>query len=83
MKQRFRLPPSIIEKYEDELCFMVEKDLTCIGEVEPRVKFIDPMSYEVSEHMIEGCAKPTLELERDEECPKWDTYEEKLSKVKG
>ena len=43
MKQRYRIPHVIVEKYKDELCFMVEKNFTCMEVVVPRVKFIKPM----------------------------------------
>ena len=54
MKQRYRIPPILIEKYKDELCFMVETDFTCMEVVVPRVKFIEPMGYEMSAKLIEG-----------------------------
>ena len=40
---------------------MVEIDVTCIDVVEPRVKFRDPMGYEMSEEVIEGYEKIILE----------------------
>lgn len=62
---------------------MVETNVTCMGVVEHRVKFIDPMGYEMIEEIIEGYAKIILESERDKECPRWGTYEEKLSEFQG
>ena len=56
MKQRYRIPPMLVEKYKDELCFLVEIDFTCMEVVVPWVKFIEPMGYEMSEEMIEGNA---------------------------
>lgn len=44
---RFIILPSLVEKYKDEICFMVEIDVTYMESVEPRVKFIDPMGYEM------------------------------------
>ena len=44
----------MVEKYKDEICFMVEADITSMEVVEPRVKFIEPMGYEISEEIIEG-----------------------------
>ena len=35
MKQRYRIPPMLIEKYKDELCFMVEADFTYMEAVVP------------------------------------------------
>ena len=56
MKQRYRIPPVLVEKYKDELCFMVEIDFTCMEAIVPRVKFIEPMGYEMSEEIIEWYA---------------------------
>ena len=49
MKQRFRIPPTMVEKFKNEIIFMVEANATCMEAIEPRVKFIQPMSYEMSE----------------------------------
>ena len=61
MRQRCRTPPIMAEKYKDEICFMVETDTTCMEVVKPRVKFIEPMGYEMSEELIEGYAKIILQ----------------------
>ena len=60
MKQRYMIPPTLVEKYKDELWFMVEIDFTCMEVVVPRVKFIEPMGYEISEELIEGYAQIIL-----------------------
>ena len=44
----------MVEKYKDDLCFMVEIDNTFMEVVIPRVKFIEPMGYEMSVEFIEG-----------------------------
>lgn len=54
MKLIYKIPPSMVEKYRDDICFMVEIDTTCMGAIKPRVKFIEPMGYEMSEELIEG-----------------------------
>ena len=56
MKKRYRIPPTLVEKYKDELCFMVETNFTCMEVVVPRVKFIEPMGYEMSKDLIERYA---------------------------
>ena len=56
MKKRYRIPLAHVEKYKDEIWFMVQIDFTCIEAIIPRVKFIEPMGYEKSEHLIEGYA---------------------------
>lgn len=58
--KRYRIPPTLVEKYKDEICFMVETYFTCMEAVVPRVKFIEPMCYEMSEDLIEGYAQIIL-----------------------
>ena len=41
MKKRYRIPPTLVEKYKDELCFMVEIHFTCMEAIVPWVKFIE------------------------------------------
>ena len=56
MKKRYRIPPSLVEKYKDDICFMVETNFTCMEAIIPRMKFIEPMGYEMSTELIEGYA---------------------------
>ena len=53
----------MVEKYKDNLCFMVEIDDTYMEAVIPRVKFIEPMGYEMSAKLFEGYAQIILESE--------------------
>ena len=48
-----------------------------------RVKFIEPMGYEMSEELIEGYGKIILQFEIDSTCPRWGTYEEKIKEVQS
>lgn len=81
MKQRYQLPPTLGGKYNNDICFMVETDVTCMEVVEPRFKFIDPMGYEMSEELIKGYAKIILQSEKDVDCPRWGTYKEKMKEA--
>ena len=72
----------LVEKYKDELCFMVETYFTCMEAVVPQVKFIEPMGYEMSKDLIEGYAQIILHSEVDSNCPRCDTYYEKMREVK-
>ena len=60
MKRRYIIPPILVEKYKEDICFMVETDFTCMEVVIPRVKFIEPMGYEMSANLIEGYAQIIL-----------------------
>ena len=48
MKLRYKIPPSMVEKYKDDFCFMVGTNNTYMEVVIPRVKFMEPMGYEMS-----------------------------------
>lgn len=78
MKKRSIIAPALVEKYKNDICFIIETNVTYMEAVEPRVKFIDPMGYEMIEELIEVYTKIILENDRDEECPRWGTYEEKV-----
>ena len=54
MKKRYRIPPSLFEKYKEDIFFMVEIDFTCMEVVILRMKLIEPMGYEMSAELIEG-----------------------------
>ena len=81
MKKRYRIPPAFVEMYKEEICFMVETNFTCMEVVIPRVKFIEPMGYELSAKLIEGYTQIILHSEIDSTCPIWGTYEEKIREV--
>ena len=40
MKKRFRIPPSIVKKFKDDICFMVKIYFTYIEIVEPRMNYV-------------------------------------------
>lgn len=81
MKMRYRIPKSIVEKYKDTICFMVETDTTCMEAVEPRTKWIHPLGYEVEEPILEAYAQVLLSTPKDPNEPRWGTYEEKTREV--
>ena len=49
---------------------MVEIDNTCMEATEPKVKFIDPIGYEISVELIEGYAQIILQSNKESECPR-------------
>lgn len=50
------MPPSTVEKYKEEICFMVETNNTCMKVVISNIKLIEYMGYEMSADLIEGYA---------------------------
>ena len=73
----------LVEKYKEEIFFMVETDFTCMEVVISRVKFIEPMGYEMNAKLIEGYAQIIFHFEIDSTCPKWGTYKENIREVQS
>ena len=57
MKQRSRIPKPMVEKYKDELCFMVDTDFTSMETSTPKVMYVDPLGYEITKEKIEVYAQ--------------------------
>lgn len=47
MHNRYRIPPQLVEKYKDDICFEVDIDYYYVNAVEPRTQSLSPMGYEV------------------------------------
>ena len=47
MKQRKRIPISLIEQYVHDICFLVDIDYTYIQAIVPRVRWLRPLGYEL------------------------------------
>ena len=60
---------------------MVETNVTCMQVVVLRVHFIDPMSQELSEEIIEGYMKIILKSQEDKDTPNWGNCAEKFREV--
>ena len=48
MKQRLRIPISLVEKHYNDVFFLVDVDYTYVQETIPRVKWLKPLPYEVN-----------------------------------
>ena len=49
VKQRYRIAPAIVDRFKNDICFMVDTDLTFIEAIEPRETFLEPLGYELSD----------------------------------
>ena len=47
MKQRMRIPVSLVEKHVKDIFFLVDIDYTYIQAVIPRVRWLRPLGYEL------------------------------------
>lgn len=53
MHERERIPNSVVEKYQDIICFMVDTDQCLMEAVKPQMIWIMPMGYKVDEQILE------------------------------
>lgn len=61
MRQRERIPESIIDKYDKQICFLIKRDEVWMEAVRPRTVWIKEMAYEVDSHILESYAKILLD----------------------
>ena len=47
MKQRMRIPVSLVEEHVNEICFLVDIDYTYVQAVIQRVRWLRPLGYEL------------------------------------
>ena len=47
MKQRMRIPVSLVEEYVNDICFLVDIDYSYAQAVIPRVRWLRPLVYEL------------------------------------
>lgn len=47
MHNKYRIPPQLVEKYKDNICFEVDTDYCYVNVVEPRTRSLPPMGYEI------------------------------------
>ena len=52
MRQRFRIVPTIVDKFKEDICVMVNTNFTYIQVVEHWETFLDPLGYELSDETI-------------------------------
>lgn len=74
---RSQIPKSIVEKYKDTICFMVDKDECMMKVVQPRTIQIVPMGYEIEEDTLVAYAQHLLQEPIHEKEEKFGTVMEK------
>lgn len=77
MQSRERTPKRIVEKYENKIFFMVDKDQCHMEVVERRTIWIIPMGYEIDGNTLAAYAQHLLSKPVDEKEEMFGTYKEK------
>lgn len=65
MKTKVRLSQAIVDKYKDEIYFVIKKDEIWMEAVIPRTIQVTEMGYETDDHIIETYAKALLEAPKE------------------
>ena len=75
MKQRFRISPTIVDRFKEDICILVDIDYTYIQAVEPQDTFLDPLSYELSDDVVVGYIDLLLNSEIDKVKYRFGTFD--------
>lgn len=76
MKERFKIAPVIVDRFKNDMCFMVDIDLNYIEELEPQEIFLEPLGYELNDDIAIGYIDLMLKSEIDQASYIFGTYEE-------
>ena len=81
MKQRSRIPVSLVENHTNDICFLVDIDFTYIQVVIPRVRWLRPFGYEINIDKASTTITALLAEEADKNAPHFGTYDVVRSKI--
>ena len=81
MKQRLRIPVSLVEQHINDIFFLVDIDYTYIQVAMPRVRWIRPLGYEINIDEVSSTITTLLVEEIDKSAKPFGTYDVVKSKV--
>lgn len=81
MKQRTRIPVSLVEKHVNDICFLVDIDFTYIQEAIPRVRWLRPLHYELNVDEASATITALLAEEVDKTAKPFGTFDVVKSKI--
>ena len=81
MKQRMRIPVSLTEKYEKDICFLVDIDFTYVQAVLPRIRWLRPLGYELDIDQTTAAITALLAEKMDKDAQAFGTYDVVKSRV--
>ena len=81
MKQRLRIPVSLVEQYYNDVFFLVDVDYTYVQEAIPRVRWLKPLPYEVNVDEASIAITALLAEEVDNITTSFGNYEEAKSRI--
>ena len=81
MKQRVRIPASLVEKHINDIYFLVDIDYTYIQETIPRVRWLRPLGYELDVDEASTVITILLAEEVDKIAKPFGTFDVVKSKI--
>ena len=81
MKQRLRIPISLVEQHYNDIFFLVDIDYTYIQAIVPRVRWLRPLGYEINIDEASVAITALLAEEVDKTTKLFGNYDVVKSKV--
>lgn len=81
MKKRLRIPVSLVEKYYDDVCLLVDVDHTFVQEEIPRVRWLRLLGYEINVDEASATITTLLAEEVDKDVKAFSNYELSKSNI--
>ena len=75
MKRRMRIPVSLVEKHEKDICFLVDIDYSYIQAVLPRIRWLRPLGYELDVDQASPAITALLAEDIDKTAKAFGTYD--------
>lgn len=82
MKIRKRIPTSLVEKYYNDACFLVDTDYTYVHAFKPRIAWLKPFGYEIVVNDVSVEIISLLTEEIDAKAKPFGKYKEAKEKIK-
>lgn len=81
MKERMRIPVSLVEKHYDDIFFLVDVDYSFVQAATPRVRWLRPLGYEINVDEASAAITALLAEEVDKTAEIFGNYEMVKSKT--
>lgn len=82
MNKRSIIPSQLVEKYKNDVCFLVNTNTTLINEVESRIAWLPLMDYGLDIDWATKSIEALLEELKDKGATRFGTYEEAKTRIK-
>lgn len=81
MENRFRIPKTLVDEYEKDICFLVDYDKTYIQIVQPRMAWVKPLPYEINIDEARDIIVALLNEPIDDKVSYFGTYNEAKDQI--